>query len=175
MRSQAVAAGLEMEPTNVMWKIDDLNKRVTNSIPIQWWPLELFPFKRLLYDNSDRRTSWCGCMSSFENNADHQQASFWGSTQDHAGTKGARVRAVQEQLQALRSILQHTRNVARAHVLERCGESSAASEPIGFMGKGHLRRMFHSDSVRSSQTRPAYQGGAGSSGFHVVLWWVHSS
>lgn len=56
MRSQAIAAGLELEPADVMWKIDDLNKRITDSLHIGWWPLELIPLKRLLYYNSDRHT-----------------------------------------------------------------------------------------------------------------------
>lgn len=128
MRSQAVAAGLEMEPADVMWK---LNKTVTNSISIQWWPLELFPFKHLLYHNSNTRTSRWGPETTFENHSDHQQASPRGSTQDRARTlaEGARVRAIQELLQALCS----------PHVLERCSESSAASETNELMGKGHLR------------------------------------
>ncbi|KAI9459365.1 hypothetical protein HD554DRAFT_2029278 [Boletus coccyginus] len=56
MRSQAIAAGLEMEPGDVMWKIDDLNKRITRSLHLSWWLLELLPLKHLLYYNSDRHT-----------------------------------------------------------------------------------------------------------------------
>lgn len=56
MRSQAITAGLEMVPADVMWKIDDLNKRITRSMNPGWWLLELLPLKRLLYYNSDRHT-----------------------------------------------------------------------------------------------------------------------
>ena len=56
MRSQAIDAGLEMEPADVMWKIDDLNKRITRTVHPGWWLLELLPFNRLLYYNSDRHT-----------------------------------------------------------------------------------------------------------------------
>ncbi|KAH0833833.1 hypothetical protein J3R83DRAFT_10997 [Lanmaoa asiatica] len=56
MRSQAIAAGLKMEPADVVWKIDDLNKRITRSLNPGWWLLELLPLKRLLYYNSDRHT-----------------------------------------------------------------------------------------------------------------------
>ncbi|KAG8215129.1 hypothetical protein J3R82DRAFT_8591 [Butyriboletus roseoflavus] len=56
MRSQAITAGLEMMPADVMWKIDDLNRRITPSLNPVWWPLELLPLKRLLYYNSDRYT-----------------------------------------------------------------------------------------------------------------------
>ncbi|KAG9312369.1 hypothetical protein JVU11DRAFT_6742 [Chiua virens] len=57
MRSQAIAAGLEMKPADVMWKIDDLNKLITPSLTVWWWPLEVLPLKRLLYYNSNRHTS----------------------------------------------------------------------------------------------------------------------
>ncbi|KAF9239482.1 hypothetical protein BU15DRAFT_46769, partial [Melanogaster broomeanus] len=56
MRSQAIAAGLDLEPADVMWKIGDLEKQITLSLKGGWWLLELFPFKRLLYCNSDKKS-----------------------------------------------------------------------------------------------------------------------
>ncbi|KAF9228171.1 hypothetical protein BS17DRAFT_325375 [Gyrodon lividus] len=57
MRSQAMAAGLQLEPADVMWKIDDLEKEITPSLNLGWWLLELLPLRRLLYCNSDKKTS----------------------------------------------------------------------------------------------------------------------
>ncbi|KAF9239483.1 hypothetical protein BU15DRAFT_46764 [Melanogaster broomeanus] len=57
MRSQAIAAGLDLEPADVMWNIVDLEKQITPSLKGEWWLLELFPFQRLLYCNSDAKTS----------------------------------------------------------------------------------------------------------------------
>ena len=56
MRSQAIAAGLEMVPADVMWKMDDLNKLITHSLTPLWWLAELMPLRRLLYYNSDGHT-----------------------------------------------------------------------------------------------------------------------
>ena len=46
------------------------------------------------------------------------QATPRGSPENPTGTEGARVRAIQEQLQALCAFLQQSRRVARAYVLE---------------------------------------------------------
>ncbi|KAH7907258.1 hypothetical protein BJ138DRAFT_1092964 [Hygrophoropsis aurantiaca] len=56
MRSEAIAAGLHLNAADVTWKLSDLEKHTTNSLSPVWWILELFPFKRLLYYNSDRHT-----------------------------------------------------------------------------------------------------------------------
>ncbi|KAF9232609.1 hypothetical protein BU15DRAFT_54844 [Melanogaster broomeanus] len=56
MRSQAAAAGLDLEPADTMWKISDLEKQITPSLKCGWWFLELLPLKRLLYYNSDEKT-----------------------------------------------------------------------------------------------------------------------
>jgi hypothetical protein len=52
--SQAIDVWLEMEPADVIRKIDDLNKRITRSLHPGWWMLESLPLQRLLYYNSDR-------------------------------------------------------------------------------------------------------------------------
>ncbi|KAF9234714.1 hypothetical protein BU15DRAFT_52235 [Melanogaster broomeanus] len=56
MRSQAAAAGLDLEPADIMWKISDLEKQITPSLKWGWWFLELLPLKRLLYNNSDEKS-----------------------------------------------------------------------------------------------------------------------
>ncbi|KIK80672.1 hypothetical protein PAXRUDRAFT_225463 [Paxillus rubicundulus Ve08.2h10] len=58
MRSQALAAGLQLEPLDVMWKIDDLDKEITPSLKWNsgWWLPELLPLKHLLYYNSNKNT-----------------------------------------------------------------------------------------------------------------------
>ncbi|KAH7881716.1 hypothetical protein F5I97DRAFT_1818595 [Phlebopus sp. FC_14] len=59
MRSQAMAAGLQLEAADVRWKISDLEKPITPSLKPGWWFLELLPIKRLLYYNSNRITNKC--------------------------------------------------------------------------------------------------------------------
>ncbi|KAF9239486.1 hypothetical protein BU15DRAFT_46789, partial [Melanogaster broomeanus] len=56
MRGQAIAAGLDLEPANVAWNIDDLEKEIAPSLNQLWWLPELFPIKHLVYCNSERKT-----------------------------------------------------------------------------------------------------------------------
>ncbi|KAI6095041.1 hypothetical protein EDD16DRAFT_1502496 [Pisolithus croceorrhizus] len=59
MRGEANAAGLLLKPSNLMWKIDDLHKSITPPFRrILWWALEVLPFQRLRYDNTNQTTSW---------------------------------------------------------------------------------------------------------------------
>lgn len=56
MRSEASAAGLLFKPSNLMWKIDDLDKSITPPLNLLWWGLELLPFRRLCYNNTNQTT-----------------------------------------------------------------------------------------------------------------------
>ncbi|KAI6095040.1 hypothetical protein EDD16DRAFT_784486 [Pisolithus croceorrhizus] len=57
MRGEASAAGLLLKPSNLMWKIDDLDKYITPSFDLKlWWALEVLPFQRLRYNNTNQTT-----------------------------------------------------------------------------------------------------------------------
>ncbi|KAI6128000.1 hypothetical protein EV401DRAFT_940961 [Pisolithus croceorrhizus] len=59
MRGEANAAGLLLKPSNLMWKIDDLDKSITPPFRrILWLVLEVLPFQRLCYNNTDKTTFW---------------------------------------------------------------------------------------------------------------------
>lgn len=49
MRKEAVEAGLRVKPTEVVWKMDDLQKRTFESLKRTWWLLEFAPVKRVVY------------------------------------------------------------------------------------------------------------------------------
>ncbi|KAG1791111.1 uncharacterized protein HD556DRAFT_1241159 [Suillus plorans] len=53
MRKEAVEAGLRMKPTEVVWKMDDLQKRTYESLRSMWWMLEFAPLKRVVYGTRD--------------------------------------------------------------------------------------------------------------------------
>ncbi|KAG1892857.1 uncharacterized protein F5891DRAFT_963788 [Suillus fuscotomentosus] len=53
MRKEAVEAGLRMKPTEVVWKMDDLQKRTYESLRSMWWMLEFAPVKRVVYGTRD--------------------------------------------------------------------------------------------------------------------------
>lgn len=57
MRKEAVEAGLRVKPTEVVWKMDDLQKRTFESLRKGWWLLEFFPVKRVVYGTQDSHTS----------------------------------------------------------------------------------------------------------------------
>ncbi|KAF9239485.1 hypothetical protein BU15DRAFT_46631 [Melanogaster broomeanus] len=105
MRSQAIAAGLDLKPADVMWKVDDLEKEITPSLDLPWWLLELLPIKHLLYCNSDKQTYRWVLLPCRDIYSDRQQTSFRWSAENPSGAESSRVSAVQEQLQALRAIL----------------------------------------------------------------------
>ncbi|KAI6037222.1 hypothetical protein BKA83DRAFT_4041173 [Pisolithus microcarpus] len=57
MRGEASAAGLLLKPSNLMWKIDDLDKSITPSFGLDlWWTLEVLPLQRLRYNNTNQTT-----------------------------------------------------------------------------------------------------------------------
>ncbi|KAH7924186.1 hypothetical protein BV22DRAFT_526627 [Leucogyrophana mollusca] len=56
MRSEAITAGLRLHPAEITWTLGDLEQGTSNSLTLGWWLLELIPFKRLLYYNSQRHT-----------------------------------------------------------------------------------------------------------------------
>ncbi|KAI6110871.1 hypothetical protein EDD16DRAFT_1486003 [Pisolithus croceorrhizus] len=57
MRGEASAAGLLLKPSNLMWKVDDLDKSITPSFELKlWWALEVLPFQRLRYNNTNQTT-----------------------------------------------------------------------------------------------------------------------
>ncbi|KAG0706277.1 hypothetical protein DFH29DRAFT_798675 [Suillus ampliporus] len=56
MRKEAIEAGLRMEPTEVIWKMDDLQKRTFESLRKTWWLLEFAPVKRVVYGTEDNHT-----------------------------------------------------------------------------------------------------------------------
>ncbi|KAI6004737.1 hypothetical protein EDD15DRAFT_1018393 [Pisolithus albus] len=59
MRSEASAAGLLLKPSNLIWKIDDLDQSITPPFrPFWWWVLEVLPFQRLRYNNTNQTTFW---------------------------------------------------------------------------------------------------------------------
>ena len=55
MRAEASLKGLLLKPSVVMWKIEYLNKPIT-PLDWWWWPLEIFPFRRLCYNNTSKTT-----------------------------------------------------------------------------------------------------------------------
>ena len=57
MRKEAVEAGLRMKPTEVVWKMDDLQKRTSKSLKRSWWLLEFVPIKRVVYGTQEDHTS----------------------------------------------------------------------------------------------------------------------
>ncbi|KAG6334442.1 hypothetical protein ID866_4643 [Astraeus odoratus] len=56
MRGEASMAGLRLEPCDVMWRIDDLDKPITR-LERQWWVLEVLPLQHLRHNNTDDMTS----------------------------------------------------------------------------------------------------------------------
>lgn len=56
MRKEAVEAGLRVKPTEVVWKMDDLQKRTFESLRRSWWFLEFAPVKRVIYGTQDNHT-----------------------------------------------------------------------------------------------------------------------
>lgn len=56
MRKEAVEAGLIVKPTEVVWKMDDLQKRTFESLQRTWWLLEFAPIKRVVYGTQDSHT-----------------------------------------------------------------------------------------------------------------------
>ncbi|KAL4077564.1 hypothetical protein J3A83DRAFT_4086971 [Scleroderma citrinum] len=58
MRGEASLAGLQLKPSVVMWKIDDLDQRITHPLNPGWWILEALPLQHLCYNNTNRTTSW---------------------------------------------------------------------------------------------------------------------
>ncbi|KAG1732689.1 uncharacterized protein EDB91DRAFT_1057950 [Suillus paluster] len=57
MRKEAVEAGLRVKPTEVVWKMDDLQKRTFDSLRKAWWLLEFVPVKRVVYGTQDSQDS----------------------------------------------------------------------------------------------------------------------
>lgn len=56
MRREAVEAGLKVKPTEVIWKMDDLQKRTMEPLVRGWWLLEFAPVKRVVYGTQDTHT-----------------------------------------------------------------------------------------------------------------------
>jgi hypothetical protein len=58
MRKEAVEAGLRVKPTEVVWKMDDLQKRTFEPFRAVWgwWFLEFAPVKRVVYGTQDNHT-----------------------------------------------------------------------------------------------------------------------
>ena len=58
MRGEASLKGLQLKPSVVMWKVEDLDKPITPPLNLWWWMLEMLPLRRLCYNNTSRTTSW---------------------------------------------------------------------------------------------------------------------
>ncbi|KAL4077561.1 hypothetical protein J3A83DRAFT_4087036 [Scleroderma citrinum] len=58
MRGEASLAGLQFKPSVVMWRIDDLDKRITRPLKGLWWVLEVLPLQHLCYNNTGRTALW---------------------------------------------------------------------------------------------------------------------
>ncbi|KAG1740615.1 hypothetical protein EDB19DRAFT_1587536, partial [Suillus lakei] len=57
MHEEALEAGLLLDPPKVAFRYDDFQEpKVTNSITLPWWLLEILPIRRLRYDNSNKHT-----------------------------------------------------------------------------------------------------------------------
>jgi len=58
MRKEAVEAGLKVKPREIVWKMDDLQKRTMEPLRAlpAWWLLEFAPVKRVIYGAQDKHT-----------------------------------------------------------------------------------------------------------------------
>ncbi|KAG2039085.1 hypothetical protein BDR03DRAFT_860761 [Suillus americanus] len=58
MREEALEAGLVLHPPKIAFRFEDLKApKMKDSLTLRWWLLELFPVRRLCYNNSDQHTS----------------------------------------------------------------------------------------------------------------------
>lgn len=58
MSYEAIAAGLRLAPFPVDWKDKNSKEIVHESLSPIWWFLEIFPWKRLTFQNQDDTTYW---------------------------------------------------------------------------------------------------------------------
>lgn len=57
MREEAVDVGLQLNPPKVAFTSEDLKEpKITNSLTLPWWALEILPIRRLRYNKSNRHT-----------------------------------------------------------------------------------------------------------------------
>ncbi|KAG1728813.1 hypothetical protein EDD22DRAFT_830566 [Suillus occidentalis] len=57
MREEAVDVGLQLNPPKVAFTSEDLKEpKITNSLTLLWWVLEILPIRRLRYNKSNRHT-----------------------------------------------------------------------------------------------------------------------
>ncbi|KAG2096074.1 uncharacterized protein F5147DRAFT_584212 [Suillus discolor] len=57
MHEEAFEAGLSFNPPKVAFKSEDLKQsKITNSLTLLWWALEILPTRRLHYNNSNQHT-----------------------------------------------------------------------------------------------------------------------
>lgn len=57
MREEAFDAGLRLNPPKIAFRFEDLKEpNINDSLTLRWWLLELFPVRRLCYNNSNQHT-----------------------------------------------------------------------------------------------------------------------
>jgi hypothetical protein len=57
MREEAVDVELQLNPPKVAFTSEDLKEpKITNSLTLPWWPLEILPVRRLRYNKYNRHT-----------------------------------------------------------------------------------------------------------------------